>query len=249
MEKGYLTKWALLSRSSSFRDLTDFSGSLSFHVDMTEIGNFIRTQRKLRKWTLEELSARCGLSLSFLSQVERGVTSLSILSLNSICEALEIPLSGLTDFSNSKSNSSVRSDTSEVVRMDEGPCIQVSEGSIKYQFLSGDFPGRLFEILIGEIPPNYHYPPAAHDGEEFGYVLEGVLNLSIGDEVYSLGPSDSYHFLSTTPHGYRTEVETRARVLWVQSLKYSAMPLSSRRGLIASKEAAGVTRKRMDESG
>ncbi|MCK4391801.1 helix-turn-helix transcriptional regulator [Candidatus Bipolaricaulota bacterium] len=216
--------------------------------EMGEIGKFIRTQRKLRGWTLQELGEHTDLSVSFLSQVERGISSLSILSLNAICEALEIPLSDL--YTRYDRTQNTLSDASpEILKVHERPDIQISSGSIKYQFLSGEFPERTFEILIGEIPPNYHYPPAAHDGEEFGYVLEGVLNLSIGDEVYSLGSGDSYHFLSTTPHGYQTEVETGARVLWVQSLKYSAMPFSSRRGLIASKEAAGVTRKRMDESG
>jgi quercetin dioxygenase-like cupin family protein len=83
----------------------------------------------------------------------------------------------------------------------------------------------LFEILIGELPPNYHYPPVAHEGEEFGFVLEGRLALRVGEESYELGPGDSYHFLATVPHGYETDEQETARVLWVQTLKYSGLPV------------------------
>ena len=189
---------------------------------MGEIGNFVRSQRKLRGWTLQELAKRCKLSVGFLSQVERGISSLSILSLNAICEAFEIPISDLSaNLSRLNEEDNPSEGISEIVKVDERPNIQISAGSIRYQFLSGEFPRRQFEILIGELPPNYHYPPAKHKGEEFGYVLEGKLLFTIGKEVHELGPGDSYHFMATTPHGYETASEEAAKVLWVQTLKYS----------------------------
>ncbi|MCK4965280.1 MAG: helix-turn-helix transcriptional regulator [Dehalococcoidia bacterium] len=48
--------------------------------------------RQCKGWTLEELSSRCGGSISLLSQVERGLSSPSIPSLHSICEALKVPI-------------------------------------------------------------------------------------------------------------------------------------------------------------
>lgn len=190
---------------------------------MTEIGKFIRSQRRLRGWTLQELAGRCNLSVGFLSQVERGISSLSILSLNTICEAFEIPISNLyANFAGPSNNEEASSEpATEIMKVDERPNIQISDGSIKYQFLSGEFPGRKFEILIGEIPPYYHYPPAAHEGEEFGYVLEGKLSFTIDKKAHQLGRGDSYHFLGTTPHGYEAANGEAARVLWVQTLKYS----------------------------
>jgi len=191
-------------------------------ITMTEIGKFIRLQRRLRSWTLQELAGRCNLSVGFLSQVERGISSLSILSLNTICEAFEIPISSLyANFAEPSNERRASEAASEITKVDERPDIQISDGSIKYQFLSGEFPGRKFEILIGEIPPYYHYPPAAHEGEEFGYVLEGKLLLSKGQQTHQLGPGDSYHFLAATPHGYEAANGESAKVLWVQTLKYS----------------------------
>ena len=189
---------------------------------MTEIGKFIRSQRRLRDWTLQELAGRCNLSVGFLSQVERGISSLSILSLNAICEAFEIPISDLyANFAGPSNKEEASEGASEIMKADERSNIQISDGSIKYQFLSGEFPERKFEILIGEIPPYYHYPPAAHEGEEFGYVLEGKLLFTIGKKAHRLGPGDSYHFLATTPHGYEAANGEAAKVLWVQALKYS----------------------------
>lgn len=61
-------------------------------ADDHKVGQGVRVLRQRKGWTLEELSSRCGLSISFLSQVERGLSSPSIPSLHSICEALKVPI-------------------------------------------------------------------------------------------------------------------------------------------------------------
>lgn len=174
---------------------------------LSEIGRFIRAQRKLRGWTLQELTDCCNLSVSFLSQVERGLSSPSILSLNTLCKVFEIPVSELVSYSNCENDSFPSKSTSEISKADQRPNIQLSSTSIKYQFLSGHFSDRLFEILIGEIPPDYNYPLAAHEGEEFGYVLEGTLLFKVREESHEPSSGDSYHFMATTPHGYETDGE------------------------------------------
>ncbi len=216
---------------------------------MVDVGNFLRLLRTHRGWTLRDLSERCTLSVSFLSQVERGLSSLSITSLDAICEALGISLSDLfLNYKNTEDAVSLSVKPTEIIKATERPYIQISSASIKYQFLSGEFPERLFEILIGEIPPNYHYPPVVHGGEEFGYVLEGYLKLKIGQEIYELGPSDSYHFLATTPHGYETDEQGGAKVLWVQTLKYSGLPFSIRRQFVSTART-GESAKGVDDRG
>ena len=132
-------------------------------------------------------------------------------------------------FADSEAEGGSLAESPEIVKATDRPYVQMSSASIKYQFLSGQFPERLFEILIGEIPPNYHYPPVAHEGEEFGFVLEGRLTLKVGGESYELGPGDSYHFLATAAHGYETDKQETARVLWVQTLQYSGLPVGMRK--------------------
>ena len=188
---------------------------------MESVGQRIRDLRAEKGWTLKELAAKCGLSTSFLSQVERGLSSVSITSLHIICQALGMTLGEFfRQLGDGAGQPTLGGPTHEVMKAKDQRAINLSEASIKYRFLSRAFPGRQFEIMLGEIRPGYCYPPFPHEGEEFGYVLEGQLRLTIGDETYTLGPGDSYHFAASAPHGYQAEGDSAVRILWVQTLKY-----------------------------
>ncbi|MGL6021122.1 MAG: cupin domain-containing protein [Gibbsiella quercinecans] len=56
-----------------------------------------------------------------------------------------------------------------------------------------------------------------HHGEEMGYVLEGELELHLGEDIWHLEPGDSFYFPSHVPHGYRNPGTVVARVLWVNT--------------------------------
>jgi transcriptional regulator with XRE-family HTH domain len=184
---------------------------------MPQIGETLRKIRLERGLTLKRLADACELSTSFLSQAERGLSSISVSTLERVCEALGTSLREF--FALADPPGSAEPSYSEVLRSDDQPAVNLSEAAIKYRFLSRDFPGRLFEVVIGEIPLGYTYPPASHEGEEFGYVLEGRLKLSIEQADHVLGPGDSYHFGPRTVHGYEAIGEEDVRLLWVQTLK------------------------------
>ena len=82
------------------------------------------------------------------------------------------------------------------------------------------------EIFLRDIPKGYCYPKTPHEGEEFGYVLEGHLKLTVDESTCVLGPGDSYHILSTTPHACETLEEEGVQVLCVQTMKYDLQPKS-----------------------
>ncbi len=191
---------------------------------MDKIGKRIRALRQARHLTLKELADQCGLSASFLSQVERGLSSASIASLHTIAEIMGVPLGTLFQDADRRSSGVTkrtrRTAKNGVVKHTEEPLIRLSNAMIKYTFLSNDFPGRQFEIVIGEIQPGISYPLVPHEGEEFGYVLDGKLKLAIEGQTYALGPGDSYHFDATRPHGYEADGKSIVRVLWVGTLKY-----------------------------
>jgi len=178
---------------------------------MQEIGRRIRELRQRRGWTLEELSSRSGLSVSFLSQVERGLSSLSISSLQAICEALGIPLTYF--FTAPTGNSLVLKAGRPRSR------IKIEDSNVTYNVLSGPMPDRMLEALIAEFPPNYEHPLITHPGEEFGYVLEGKIALRIEDEEFELGPGDSFHIFSSQPHTIRNLSSKPAKILWVLTQK------------------------------
>lgn len=132
---------------------------------------------KKRGLTFQELSKLTGLSASFLSRVERSLTTPSIAFLHRNCSALEIPIS--------------RAQLSVVRRAAEQIYIRLDGSSASHRHLSGTFPGWTLEALINEFPPGYQHPLVPHEGEEFGYVLEGELNLVVGEEEH--------------PHSYSTD--------------------------------------------
>jgi quercetin dioxygenase-like cupin family protein len=56
------------------------------------------------------------------------------------------------------------------------------------------------EALIVKLEENPYKEMSVHEGEEFIYVLDGVVALNIGQDSYDLEPGDSAYYLSTTPH-------------------------------------------------
>ena len=185
-----------------------------------EIGLRLRAIRTRKQLTLRSLAAVCGLSVGFLSQIERGLSSFSISSLRSICQALNVSLADVLVMSNSPGNAVlVDPRHSSITKADNRSYVSLSDASVKYRFLSAGFPGRRFEAVIGEMAAESHSKPHVHEGEEFGYVLEGEVTLTSGEEFHQLGPGDSYHLLASTPHAC-TAGKSGAKVLWVQTARY-----------------------------
>ncbi|MFC2095932.1 helix-turn-helix domain-containing protein [Candidatus Bipolaricaulota bacterium] len=184
---------------------------------MKRIGEFLRGLRLEKGLSLKVLGDACDVSSSFLSQAERGLCSISIPTLERVCEALGVTLAEF--FCLLEPSTGLSSTTAAVLRAEDQSAIQPSDASIRYRFLSRDFPGRLFEVVIGEIPTGYTYPLASHEGEEFGYLLEGELRLLLGEDEHLLRPGDSYHFGPFAEHGYEALGDKDVRIMWVQTLK------------------------------
>lgn len=176
------------------------------------MGQRIRELRQRRGWTLEELASKCGLSVSFLSQVERGLSSLSLSSLQAICKALDVPLTHF--FALPQGDSVVLKAGKPRTR------IRIEDSHVTYSFLSSPMPDRVLEVIIAEFPPHYEHPLITHQGEEFGYVLEGPLVLQLEEKEFTLEPGDSFHIRSTIPHTVRNPADRPARVLWVLTQKF-----------------------------
>jgi len=187
---------------------------------MDDLGAKLRQARQEKGWTLGALSERCGLSTSFLSQVERGLTTLSIVSLSSICRALERPIETL--FS---SSGSLNERAHTVTKADQQLHIQIGGSPISYRYLTGQLPARpVEELLIAEFPPEFRQPCSVHRGEEFGYVLEGAMTLTVGRHSFALSPGDSYRIASGESHEYATPPREGAKVLMAVTERFIGVP-------------------------
>ncbi len=187
---------------------------------LSEVGWRIRSIRTRKRMTLRALSAASGLSVGFLSQIERGLSSFSISSLRSICQALDASLADVLVLSSETGNAVlVDPRHSGITKADNRSHVSLSDSSITYRFLSTGLPSRRFDAVVGEMAPGSHSEPHSHEGEEFGYVLEGDVQLASDDDSHTLGPGDSYHLMAPTPHACDAGSEG-AKVLWVQTARY-----------------------------
>ena len=168
---------------------------------LLEVGRRIRHLRQSRRLTLQALSEQCGLSVGFLSQIERGLSSFSVPSLRSICRALDVSLAEVLVMSNGPGKAFFADPRPAAIAKSDGrPFVSLSNESIKYRFLGEGFPNKRFEAVIGEMEGGSQSGSHAHEGEEFGYILSGRVRFVTGDHEQDLGPGDSYHLMASTPH-------------------------------------------------
>ncbi|MBL6993228.1 cupin domain-containing protein, partial [Desulfobacula sp.] len=89
-----------------------------------------------------------------------------------------------------------------------------SQNAYSYMSLAPEVQGRHMEALIVQLEKMDDKEISIHNGEEFIFVLDGVVNLTIGKDTYDLEPSDSAYYLSTTPH-FITAKTNKATILAV----------------------------------
>ena len=91
----------------------------------------------------------------------------------------------------------------------------MSSGSIIMKLIGKDYPSRAITLLDETYPPGSDTGDDmyAHEGEETGVLVEGRLELTVGDETFVLECGDSYYFDSTKPHRFRNPFEAPARLI------------------------------------
>lgn len=181
---------------------------------INEYGIIINQLRTEKNMTLKDLAEKCNLSVAFLSQIERGLASPAIISLNSIAEALDVDLSYFFSIPKKNENTSIITKSYEQV-----PFV-VKHSNYIYSELSQHFEERKMEIMHEIILPGKeeNYPTiGSHIGEEFIYVLEGVVTLIYGDKQYELYPGDSAHYPSSVPHTWRNYTNKLAKILSINT--------------------------------
>jgi len=152
-----------------------------------EIGLKIRKRRQELGFSLRQLAEKTELTASFLSQVERGITSTSIGSLRKIAAGLGVSLLHfLAD----------NIDLSPVVRKDSRTQLKFSNSGLVYELLVPDLT-RKMEVFMGDIKPgreNIARTPLREPTEECIYVLEGSLEIGLVHETYIVNAGDSIYF-------------------------------------------------------
>jgi len=174
------------------------------------IGEKIRSLRLRRGLTQEELADRCELSKGFISLLERDLTSPSIATLTDILEALGTDLTAFFAKPNEE----------KLVFGEDDTCVKVYEdgisGSIRWLVPTAQKNGMepiLVEMAAGG-ETDFDDP---HEGEEFGYVLQGAVLIDLGARTVKARKDESFYFRPAQAHRIRNAGRTPCKFIWVSS--------------------------------
>lgn len=168
-------------------------------------GGRIRELRRKAGLTLQALADQAGISVGFLSQVERDKATPSLGTLASLAAVLGTTVDYFI---------ATPKPTDSITRSGERPQFAVADSSLHYEQLSTVLPGGTLSSLIVHIPVGYASEMVAHVGEELIVVLDGTVRQALGETSFTLHPGDSLHFMGDTPHSFENVGDTPARLLW-----------------------------------
>jgi DNA-binding transcriptional MerR regulator/quercetin dioxygenase-like cupin family protein len=170
------------------------------------MGLRLRQLRLGRGLSLAEVARSVGISVGFLSAIERSHMSASVGTLRKLARYYKL---NILDFFDPAQSNPYLVRPSERKRLHVGPGVDM-------ELLAWGNPvmePHLFTIAPGAGSGDSY----SHEGEEFIYVLRGVLNIALEEQWYQLRAGDSFYFESNTPHSWRNTGKTETVVLWVNT--------------------------------
>ena len=191
------------------------SDEIKHEVKKLHIGRKIRELRKKSGLILQDLSDRTGLSKPLLSQIEKEMVSPPIATLLKISKAFSIDIGFFfQDNSPEEKVVLVKRDESKVT---DSRYFGREESGYYYEALAYKKSKKYMEPFLVEFKRKKADKLSyfSHDGEEFIYLLEGVLEFRTENQQYVLYPGDSLYFESSVPHAYRALERKNARALTV----------------------------------
>jgi transcriptional regulator with XRE-family HTH domain len=178
------------------------------------IGQKLKAARRSRRMSMRALADRVGCSESLISKIENDHVFPSLPTLHKLASELGTSIGRLF------AGASAEGDF--VSRAGQRPIISVDaigrNGGVGIKLEGVGLNGELLYASIHVIDAGGSSGGfIQHVGEELAYVLEGQVEVAIGDKVYRLGQHDSIFFPSELPHGYRNPGDHVARILWVNT--------------------------------
>jgi transcriptional regulator with XRE-family HTH domain len=177
------------------------------------VGQKLRQLRKARGRSLKELSDEACISTSFVSQIERGLSSPSVRTLVRLADVLGVSMGELFNGLDQELDGEARI----VARAFEQQTLDMPTTHVTKRWLTPFSKVPRLDIYAIDLAVNgtsgdHSY---AHEGEEAGLVLEGGLELVVDRQRYVLGEGDSFRFASHRPHRFANAGNRPCKVLWV----------------------------------
>ena len=180
-----------------FEDLTGEIAA-SPKQDIEAIGSRIQSIRQQKSISLDALARLTGFEVEFLSKIESNQVQPQLGTLIRLSKALDSAFGRLISGSGDQLFAITRKHERKIISRSTSK--QGQKNIYTYKSLAPEVKGRHMEALVVTLEENPDKDMSVHDGEEFIYVMDGVVSFSFGDEVFDLEPGDSVYYLSTTPH-------------------------------------------------
>lgn len=174
-----------------------------------KIGDKIRRLRIQNSLTQEELAERSELTKGFISQLERDLTSPSIATLVDILEGLG---TNLQEFFNENIDEKI-----VFAKEDAFETENTELGYVLKWIIPNAQKNKMEPILIELKPGGKTKEDSPHEGEEFGYVINGIICIYIGKEKYKVRKGESFYFKANSNHYITNEGKTKATLIWVST--------------------------------
>ena len=176
------------------------------------VGEQIRDLRKAKGVTIAALADRIGRSVGYISQIERNLSALSIPDLKRIAEALDVQISWFFH----ATKSAPADERNYVVRRDNRRHLSFTGLGVTEELLSPGLGGAT-EMILTRIPPRTATGDefVSRGAEESGLVLQGRLELWIGERHFVLETGDSFCFRPGEAHRVANPGDVETVVVWV----------------------------------
>lgn len=180
------------------------------------LGTKLKHTRMMLGLSLKEVAARANLTEGFLSKIENDRANPTMATLHRLVLALDTNMSSLF--------AATEHGDSEVFVLPAAarPIIETGHrrtgNNVRLEKLVPTGAEYLLQINIHVVAPRGGSEELIrHKGQEFGFVLQGALELMVEKGTYQLKEGDSFYFNSELGHGYRNKGTETARVLWVNT--------------------------------
>ena len=172
-----------------------------------DLGDKIKQMRNQKSLTQEELADRCELTKGYISQLENNVNSPSIATLTDILSALG---SNLSEF--------FREEPEEKVVFSKDEFIEKDSDGVLLHWLIPNAQKNMMEPILVELAENTETAgDVPHEGEEFGYVLEGKIAILLGNKQHTCKKGEAFYYTASKPHSIINKGRGKAKFLWIST--------------------------------
>ncbi len=172
-----------------------------------KIGERLKRLRMTNSLTQEELASRADLTKGYISQLENDATSPSIATLKDILDVFGVSMQEF--FSEISDEDIVFGKDARVQATDD-------DDKIKVELLVPGAQNREMDPVLVTLDPGGEMDEQPfHEGEEFGFVLLGKVQLRLDDRLYTVRKDECFYFTSDKKHAVKNIGKGPAKLLWV----------------------------------